>query len=58
MPDTPRSRRSYAQRADEVADLINGICQMRSDPEKWHEQKDAAARKARGLARALDADGL
>lgn len=58
MPIAPTPRRTYAQRADEIADLINGICQLRSDPDKWHEQKDAAARKARGLAAALRTDGL
>ena len=52
------ARRSYAQRADEIANLINGICQLRSDPEKFHEAKDAAAKSARRLARALEADGL
>lgn len=51
-------RRSYAERADEIANLINGICQLRSDPEKFHEAKDAAAKTARRLARALEADGL
>ena len=51
-------RRSYAQRADAIADAINRICQMRSDPEAFHQAKDAAAREARKLALALAADGL
>lgn len=51
-------RRSYAERAGEIADLINTICHHRSDPEAFHEAKDSAARKARALQRALDSDGL
>jgi hypothetical protein len=51
-------RRTYAQRADALAEAINRICQLRSDPMAFHEAKDDAARQARGLARALDADGL
>ncbi|GGI82164.1 hypothetical protein GCM10007973_18270 [Polymorphobacter multimanifer] len=51
-------RRTYAQRANEVADLINKICLLRSDADRWHETRDAAARAARKLALALDADGL
>lgn len=56
MADAPR--RTYAQRATEIAEMINRICQLRSDPEAFHEAKDAAARKARGLALALATDGL
>lgn len=51
-------RRSYAQRAHEVADKINEIAQLRSDPDRWHQAKDDAARAARRLALALEADGL
>jgi hypothetical protein len=59
MPQPPApARRTYAARAHEIAGLINGICQLRSDPEAFHEAKDAAARKARALALALETDGL
>ncbi len=51
-------RRSYAERADEIAALINDICQLRSDPDRWHQAKNAAAVAARRLAAALRADGL
>lgn len=54
----PTPRRTYAQRADEVANLINEICVLRIDPERWHETRDTAARAARKLALALAADGL
>lgn len=57
MADAP-PRRTYAQRADALADKINQICQLRSDPDAFHEAKDDAAREARRLARALEADGL
>lgn len=51
-------RRTYAQRANAIADKINQICQLRSDPEAFHEDKDDAAREARQLALALEEDGL
>jgi hypothetical protein len=57
-PPAEPPRRTYAQRAHEVADLINKIAQLRSDPDLWHEAKDDAARSARRLALALEADGL
>jgi hypothetical protein len=57
MADSP-PRRTYAQRAHAIADKINKICQLRSDPEAFHEAKDDAAREARRLALALEADGL
>jgi hypothetical protein len=56
MADAPR--RTYAQRADALASKINTICQLRSDPEAFHQAKDDAAREARKLALALAADGL
>jgi hypothetical protein len=55
---SPPPRRTYAQRAHEVADKINEIAQLRSDPDRWHQAKDDAARSARRLALALEADGL
>ena len=54
----PAPRRTYASRANEVADLINEICLVRIDPDRWHQTRDAAARAARKLALALDAVGL
>lgn len=54
---SPPRRRTYAERADSVADLINEICIMR-DPHRFHEARDAAARAARQLAKSLAADGL
>lgn len=51
-------RRTYAQRADEVADLVNRIGDLRTNPHQFHETRDEAARAARKLARALDSDGL
>ncbi len=56
-PSAP-ARRSYAERAHELAGLIGRICQLRSDPEAFHQAKDDAARRARGLALALESDGL
>ena len=58
MATASPARRSYAQRADALADAINSICQLRSNPDAFHQAKDAAAREARRLARALEADGL
>jgi hypothetical protein len=61
MADAPRAdsgRRTYAQRVDALADKINRICLLRSDPDAFHEAKDDAARTARRLALALAADGL
>jgi hypothetical protein len=61
MADTDCSnpvRRTYAQRANAIADKINRICQLRSDPDAFHQAKDDAAREARRLAMALEADGL
>lgn len=58
MPEPAPRRRSYAERADDVAALITKICVLRVDPERWHETRDAAAHAARCLARSLDADGL
>jgi hypothetical protein len=57
LPAEP-NRRTYAQRVDELADKINEIAQLRSDPDRWHQAKDDAARSARRLALALEADGL
>jgi hypothetical protein len=51
-------RRTYAQRVDALADKINRICQLRSDPDAFHQAKDDAAREARRIALALEADGL
>lgn len=51
-------RRTYAERVDGVADKINRICQLRSDPDAFHQAKDDAAREARRIALALAADGL
>lgn len=56
MADAPR--RTYAQRANAIADKINRICHLRGDPEAFHQAKDDAAREARRLALALEADGL
>jgi hypothetical protein len=56
MPVPPR--RTYADRADAVADLINAIEERRTDPHRVHEARDAAARAARTLATALRVDGL
>ncbi len=51
-------RRSYADRADALGTLINRIAELRSNPNHFHEMRDAAAREARALARALRGDGL
>ena len=51
-------RRTYAERADALADLINRIALMHSDPHALHQRRDEAARAARALAAALRADGL
>jgi hypothetical protein len=51
-------RRTYAERADGLADLINRITLMYSDPHALHQRRDEAAREARRLAAALRADGL
>lgn len=51
-------RRSYAQRVHELADKINRIALMRSDPHALHQRRDEAAREARRIATALEADGL
>ena len=58
MASAPPSGRSYAARADALADSINRISQLRSDPGAFHEAMDSAAKDARRLARALEADGL
>ncbi|MGI4876692.1 MAG: hypothetical protein ACRYG4_04330 [Janthinobacterium lividum] len=50
--------RSYADRVDALADAINLIGERRSDPNHFHECRDAAARTARSLARALRVDRL
>ena len=52
------ARRSYAQRLDALADLINRIALMHADPHALHQRRDEAHREARRLARALEADGL
>ena len=57
MADAPQ-RRTYAERAHAVADKINRICQLRGNPDAFHQAKDDAAREARRLALALEADGL
>ena len=51
-------RRTYAERVDALADLINRIALMHSDPHALHQRRDEAAREARRLAAALRADGL
>lgn len=52
------TRRTYAERADALADAINRISQLRGDPFAFHAARDAAAREARSLARSLRGDGL
>ena len=52
------ARRSYAERLDALADLINRITPMHADPHAIHQRRDEAAREARRIARALAADGL
>lgn len=52
------ARRTYAERLDALADLINRITPMHSDPHALHQRRDQAARQARALAAALRADGL
>lgn len=54
---SPPRRRSYAERVNEIADLINAICIQR-DPHRFHETRDRAARTARLVAKSLAADGL
>lgn len=49
---------TYAGRADAVADRINRIADLRSDPHAFHQAKDEAARAARKLADHLRAEGL
>lgn len=51
-------RRSYAQRVHELADKINRIALMHADPHALPERRDEAAREARRIAAALEADGL
>lgn len=51
-------RRSYADRVDGLADLINLIALMHGDPHALHQRRDEAAREARRIAAALRADGL
>ena len=51
-------RRSYAQRVHELADKINRIAPMHADPHALHQRRDEAAREARKIAAALEADGL
>ncbi len=51
-------RKSYAQRAEDLAGLINRIALMNGSPHHWHETRDAAARAARALQLSLAADGL
>ena len=53
-----QARRSYAQRVDALADLINRIALMHADPHALHQRRDEAAREARKIAKALAADGL
>ena len=52
------ARRSYAERLDALANLINRITPMHADPHALHHRRDEAAREARRIARALAADGL
>jgi imidazoleglycerol phosphate dehydratase HisB len=56
MADAPR--RTYAQRAAEMVELIDSINQRGNNPHHLHETKDAAKQKARALQRALETDGL
>ena len=51
-------RRSYAQRVNCLAELINRIALMHGDPHALHQRRDEAAREARRIAAALAADGL
>lgn len=51
-------RRLYAQRVHELADKINRIAPMHADPHALHQRRDEAAREARKIAAALEADGL
>lgn len=50
--------RTYAERLDALADLINRIALLHSDPHAFHQRRDEAAREARRIAAALRADGL
>ena len=54
----PVPRRSYADRADAVADLVNRISEKRGDPFAFHAARDLAARELRALAKSLRVDGL
>lgn len=55
---TAPPRRSYAQRVDDLADLINRIALIHADPHALHQRRDEAARECRRIAAALRADGL
>jgi hypothetical protein len=46
-----------AQEADAIADLVNGLAMLFGNPDKFHENKDEAAKRLRRMARRLRGDG-